>query len=154
SETAEETVAIERLNDTGDSVRLNVADDTLLSGVSTVTANDGGDNANTTISVDGTEVDTQMVLEDGAYFMVKTSGMNNYFKNAVTAPYGDDSRDIITILSPWCELPLSRAIHVDNKYFTYNAETQTYDVTLTIWAGNSGTPFEEIYDVVKNENHE
>lgn len=154
SETAEETVKINRLNDTGDGVRLNVSDDSLLSGVSTITANNGGDNADTTISVDGTPVESQNMLENGAYLMVKTTGMDNYFKNAVTAPYGDNSREIITILSPWCEQPLSRAIHVDNKYFTYDPETQTYDVTLTIWAGDSGTPFEEIYDQVANENHE
>ena len=155
SETEENTVQIERLNDTKGKVRLNVQDSDLLSGTTTLTANDGGDNANTSIQVDGQPAQQQQnVLEDGAYFIVKTSGMDSYFKNAVTAPYGDNIRDIITIMSPWCELPLSRTIHVDNKYFTYNEATQTYDVTLTIWAGDSGTPFEEIYDVVKNENHE
>ena len=154
SETPESTVRIRRLNDTQGTVRLNVEDQSLLSGVTTVTANDGGSNENTVIQIDGQDAKQQNMLEDGAYFMVQTTGMNNYFKNAVTAPYGDNDRDILTILSPWCELPLSRAIHVDNKYFTYNPETQTYDVTLTIWAGDSGTPFEEIYDVVADENHE
>lgn len=154
SETEEHTVAINRLNDTEGGVRLNVQDGSVLSGIATLTANDGGDNTGTVIQVDGQSYAQQMLLEDGAYFMIQTQGMDNYFKNAVTAPYGDNARDIITILSPWCEQPLSRAIHVDNKYFNYNAETQTYDVTLTVWAGDSGTPFEEIYDVVLDANHE
>lgn len=87
--------------------------------------------------------------------MVQTSGMDSYFKDAITAPYGDNPRDIITIMGPWCESPTSRAVHIDNKYFTYNAERDTYDVTLTLWAGDSGTPFEEtLYPSVFGENHE
>lgn len=154
NETAENTVRISRLNDTKGKVRLNVADQELLSGITTITANDGKNNQETKITVDGNPVDTRRTFEGGAYFMVKTSGMDSYFKNAVTAPYGENQREIITIMSSWCELPASRAIRVDNKYFTYNQETGNYDVTLTIWAGSSGTPFEEIYDIVKNENHE
>ena len=51
--------------------------------------------------------------------------------------------------------PTSRAVHVDNKYFTYNAEKNAYEVTLTLWAGDSGTPFEEsLYPSVFGENHE
>lgn len=154
SETEENTVKINRLNDTKGEVRLNVQDGALVSGITTITANDGNNNANTTIQVDGIGLTNKKSFENGAYFIVKTSGMNSYFKNAVTAPYGDDDKDIITILTSWEQLPTSRAIRVDNKYFTYNEETDTYDVTITLWAGGTGTPFEEIYEAVKGENHE
>lgn len=153
SESPEETVTINRLNDV-DGLRLSVQDGDILSGQEAVSANDGGNNADTVIAVDGAERQGLRMLEDGAWFMVQTSGMNNYFKNAVTAPLGDDSRDILTILGPWCEASLSRAIHVGNEYFAYNEATDSYDVTLTLWAGNSGTPFEEIYPSVANTNHE
>ena len=40
---------------------------------------------------------------------------------------------------------------VDNKYFAVD-ENGNYVVTFTIWAGDSGTPFEDIYQT--SENHE
>lgn len=155
SETDEKTVKINRLNAT-DGMRLSLKDGAVVSGTTTVTANDGSDNAKTTISVDGAQVtDARKTFENGAWFMVQTSGMDSYFKDAITAPYGDNPRDIITIMGPWCETPTSRAVHIDNKYFTYNAEKDTYNVTLTLWAGDSGTPFEEaLYPSVFGENHE
>ena len=155
SETEEKTVTINRLNNT-DGMRLSVKDGDVVSGATTITANDGSDNAATKISVDGTEVDgARKTFENGAWFMVQTSGMDSYFKDAITAPYGDNPRDILTIMGPWCETPTSRAVHVDNKYFTYNAEKNAYEVTLTLWAGDSGTPFEEsLYPSVFGENHE
>ena len=154
SETEENTVKINRLNDTKGTVRVNVNDGEILSGVQTITANDGNNNADTVIKVDGEEQTTRKTLEDGAYFLIKTSGIDSYFKNAITAPCGDNLREIITFYGSWRETPTSRAIHVDNKYFVYNEETDSYDVTLTVWAGGHGTPFEEIYDVVKDANHE
>ena len=57
-------------------------------------------------------------------------------------------------MGSWAESPASRAVHVDGKYFVYDEGSQTYNVALTIWAGGSGTPFEEIYDAVLDENHE
>lgn len=154
NETSEVTVKINRLNDTKGKVRLNVQDGSVISGSTTITANDGADNANTVISVDGNTQEQKNVFEDGAYFTLLTNGIDSYFKDAITAPLGDDPRDIITILVSWCEATVSKAIKIDNKYFTYNPETDSYDVTLTIWAGSSGTPFEEIYDYVLTENHE
>ena len=35
------------------------------------------------------------MLEDGAYFIVKTSGMDTYFKNAITAPYNLETKEIL-----------------------------------------------------------
>ena len=55
----------------------------------------------------------------------------------------------------WCESTLSRAVKIDNKYITYNKDTDSFDVQLTVWAGDSGTPFEEaLYPEVFGENHE
>lgn len=153
SETEETTVKINRLNDTKGEVRLNLNDGDLVAGDVTITANDGNNNANTVIKVDDAEQAVNRTFENGAYFFIKASGMDTYFKNAVTAPYAGEN-EILSFLVSWRQLPQSRAIRVDNKYFTYNEETDTYDVTVTVWAGDQGTPFEEIYEIVKNANHE
>lgn len=155
SETEETAVAINRLNNT-DGMRLSLKDGDVVSGATTITANDGTDNAATKVFVDDNQATgTRKTFENGAWLMVQTSGMDSYFKDAITAPYGNNPRDILTIMGPWCETPTSRAVHVDNKYFTYNAEKNAYEVTLTLWAGDSGTPFEEsLYPSVFGENHE
>ncbi len=155
SETEESTVKINGIQNETGKIRLNVKDDEIVSGVKTVTANDGKNNANVSIKVNDEAQNLEKMLEDGAYFMIKTSGMDSYFKNAITAPYNGNQRDIITILSPWCESTLSRAVKIDNKYITYNKDTDSFDVQLTVWAGDSGTPFEEVlYPEVFGENHE
>ncbi len=151
NQTESKEVKINRLNQV-DGVRLNVSDGSVLSGETTVTANDGSNNTDTKILVDGKVVSTAPMLENGAYFSVQCNGLNNYFKNALTAAYKSSDRDIITIFSPWCELPASRVVRIDNKYFTH--EDGKYKLKLTMWAGNSGTPFEEIYPEVADENHE
>ena len=137
-------------------MRLSLKDGDVVSGATTITANDGTDNAATKVFVDDNQATgTRKTFENGAWLMVQTSGMDSYFKDAITAPYGNNPRDILTIMGPWCETPTSRAVHVDNKYFTYNAEKNAYEVTLTLWAGDSGTPFEEsLYPSVFGENHE
>ena len=43
-------------------------------------------------------------------------------------------------------------MRIDNKYFTH--ENGKYTVKLTLWAGDSGTPFDEIYPEVASENHD
>ncbi len=134
TESAESTVAVKRINDTAGGVRLNLSDGDVIGGDVTITANDGADNASTVIAVDGTEQSVAPMLEDGAWFMVKTSGMDSYFKDAITAPYQGDPRDILTIMGSWAESPDSRAVHVDGKYFVYDEGSQTYNVALTIWA--------------------
>ena len=143
SETEENTVKINGIQNETGKIRLNVKDDDIVSGVKTITANDGKDNGNVSIKLNDEAQNLEKMLEDGAYFMIKTSGMDTYFKNAITAPYNGNQRDIITILSPWCESTLSRAVKIDNKYITYNKDTDSFDVQLTVWAGDSGTPFEE-----------
>ncbi|HEX3039810.1 MAG TPA: lamin tail domain-containing protein, partial [Caproiciproducens sp.] len=145
------TVKINRLNKT-DGVRLNVKDGSVLSGTTTVTANNGAANTDTKIQIDGKETAGSPMLENGAYFSVQCSGLNNYFKNALTAAYQDNEHEIITYYSPWCEKLSSRVVRVDNKYFTH--EDGKYKLKLTMWAGGSATPFTEIYPEVADENHE
>ncbi len=151
SQTETKEVKINRLNQV-DGVRLNVSDGTVISGTTTITANDGAANSDTKILVDGKAISTSPMPENGAYFSVQCDGLNNYFKNALTAPYKNNEQDIITFFSPWCELPSSRAVRIDNKYFTH--EDGKYKVKLTMWAGDSGTPFTEVYPEVADENHE
>nr|WP_319488653.1 lamin tail domain-containing protein [uncultured Caproiciproducens sp.] len=150
-QTETKEVKINSLNDVS-GVRLNVGDGSVLSGETTITANDGSKNADTKILVDGKQVSTAPMLENGAYFSVQCGGLNNYFKNALTAPYKNDEHDVITFFSPWCELPSSRVVRIDNKYLTH--ENGKYKLKLTLWAGGSGTPFAELYSEVADENHE
>ena len=43
----------------------------------------GGDNADTTIQIDGKSYETSKMLEDGAYYTFQTSGRDSYFRNAL-----------------------------------------------------------------------
>lgn len=135
------TVPVNRLK--ADGLRLNVGDGKVVSGIKTITANNGGDIVDTKIFVDGNEVETRRVLENGAFLSLDTGGQNNYFKNAVTAPYGGNERELISYLGRWTNLS-SRAILIDNKYF-HREDNGDYTVKLTVWAGGQGTPFEDIY---------
>ncbi|WRS28647.1 metallophosphoesterase [Oscillospiraceae bacterium MB08-C2-2] len=135
------TVNVNRLKANG--LRLNVGDGKVLAGVKTITASNGGSNADTQIFVEGEQTETQRVLENGAFFSLSTGDQNNYFKNAVTAPYGDNDREIISYLGRWTNLS-SRAVLVDNKYFQIDANGD-YSIKLTVWAGGQGTAFEDIY---------
>jgi len=135
------TVTVNRLD--ADGLRLNVGDGKVLAGIKTVTANNGGSNEDTKIFVDDQESQTRRVLENGAFFSVVTGDQNNYFKNAVTAPYGDNDREIISYLGKWTNLN-SRAVLIDNKYFQTDADGN-YSVKLTVWAGGQGTTFEDMY---------
>ncbi len=143
-------LSINRINDV-DGVRLNLADHEVINGTYTITANDGEENKDTKIYVDGEEVSAVPMLENGAYYAFLATDRNSYFKNVVTASYGDNDREIIQYIGKWQDLD-AKAVHIDNKYFTYNAQEKRYEVTLTLWAGDSGTPFEDIY--IPDENHE
>jgi hypothetical protein len=65
SETEETTVAINRLQNSTDSVRLNVNGGDVVSGTTTITADNGGDNTSTSIAVDGTAVGDNNGSTDG-----------------------------------------------------------------------------------------
>lgn len=143
------TVGINGANDF-EGIRLNVNDASVVNGVKTITANNGKNNKDTKILINNKEEDTAGVLENGAFLSLETGGQDNYFKNVVTAPYGENNREIISYLGKWTNLA-DRAFLVDNKYFAVD-ENGNYVVTFTIWAGDSGTPFEDIYQ--PSENHE
>ena len=133
------TVEIEQLNDV-DGIRTNISDGEEVSGTVTITANDGEDNSSTKIYIDGEEYSTFYTLEDGAYLTFDTDGRDNYFKNALTTT----DNEIIAAIGKWQYTILDgQAVHIDNSYFTYNEETDSYDVTLRFWAGTYGTTVDE-----------
>ena len=142
-------VDINRINDI-EGVRLNVTDNSVLSGTRTVTANAGDDNSNTKLLIDGDEVSTKPVLENGAYFALTMGGLNSYFKNALTATSSSTPLEVLSFFSRWSSLD-SRIVFVDNKYFSQDADGN-YDITLTMWAGDSGTPFDDIYILSENKD--
>ncbi len=142
-------VDINRINDI-DGVRLNVSGSSVLSGNRTVTANAGNDNSNTKLFIDDEEVLTKPVLENGAYFALTLEGLNSYFKNALTATSSTTPNEVLSFFSKWSSLD-SRIIPVDNKYFSQD-ESGNYDLTLSMWAGDSGTPFDDIY--IPSENRD
>lgn len=45
-----------------------------------ITANDGENNSNSKIYVDGVQRQTEPMLEDGAYFTFHAEGRDSYFK--------------------------------------------------------------------------
>lgn len=153
SKSAAKTVKINRLkNDTG-KIRLNVNDGEVISGSKTVTVNDGKEN-NISVKLNNQEQNTKAMLENGAYFIVQTADTANGYKNAVTAT-SNGQKDILALLNPWRDSTMTKVIRVDNKYFKYNEQTKAYDVDLTLWAGNTGTSFEEtLYPEVFGENRD
>lgn len=153
SKSAAKTVKINRLkNDTG-KIRLNVNDGEVISGSKTVTVNDGKEN-NISVKLNNQEQNTKAMLENGTYFIVQTADTANGYKNAVTAT-SNGQKDILALLNPWRDSTMTKVIRVDNKYFKYNEQTKAYDVDLTLWAGNTGTSFEEtLYPEVFGENRD
>ena len=132
-------VNINKLNDV-DGIRTNISEGEEVSGTISVTANDGGDNANSEIYIDGEKCSSVAMLEDGAYFTFHADGRDSYFKNAITTT----ENEWITAIGKWQYTILDgQAVHIDNSYFTYNEETNAYDVTLRIWAGTYGTTVDE-----------
>lgn len=134
------TVQINKLNDVQEGVRTNISQGEQVSGTVSITANDGGDNANTKIYVDGTELAAVPMLEDGAYFSFYADGRDSYFKNAITTT----DNAWITAIGKWqYAISNGQAHRIDNSYFTYNEETDSYDVTLRFWAGTWGATVDE-----------
>ena len=74
---------INKLNET-DGIRKNIGDKEKVSGIVTMTANDGGNNLSSKIYIDDIERTTTPMLEDGAYFTFHADGRDSYFRNAVT----------------------------------------------------------------------
>lgn len=131
-----------------DGVRTNITDGEEVGGKVTITANNGGDNADTKIQIDGIEYPVTKMLEDGAYYTFSTEGRDSYFRNALMLAddnLTDDSKAVqIASLVKWQYYRLNGfAVHIDNQYFTYNEEKQQYEITLRFWAGSYGA---SVYD--------
>lgn len=142
-------VDINQINDINN-IRLNVTDNSVLGGSKTITANAGHDNSATRLFIDGEEISTEPVLENGAYLALTLGGVNSYFKNALTASSSAAPQEILAFFSRWSSLD-SRIVFVDNKYFSQDA-AGNYDITFSMWAGDSGTPFDDIY--IPSENRD
>lgn len=153
SKSAAKTVKINRLKNDTRKIRLNVNDGEVISGSKTVTVNDGKEN-NIYVKLNNQEQNTKAMLENGGYFILKTADTASGYKNAVTAT-SNGQKDILALLNPWRDSTMTKVIRVDNKYFKYNEQTKAYDVDLTLWAGNTGTSFEEtLYPEVFGENRD
>ena len=140
------TVQIRSLNET-DGIRTNISEGEEVSGVVSVTANNGGDNTASKIYIDGKEYTTVPMLEDGGYFTFHADGRDSYFKTAVTTV----ENEMIAAIGKWQYTILDgQAIHIDNSYFTFNEANNTYDVTLRFWAGTYGTTVNEYLEPEAN----
>lgn len=132
-------VDIKKLNAV-DGIRTNITDNEQVRGIVSITANDGENNSNSKIYVDGVQRQTEPVLEDGAYFTFHAEGRDSYFKNAVTTT----DNEVIASIGKWqYQILDGQAIHIDNRYFKYNEEKAAYDVTLRFWAGTYGATVDE-----------
>ena len=133
------TVDIKKLNAV-DGIRTNITDNEQVRGIVSITANDGENNSNSKIYVDGVQRQTEPMLEDGAYFTFHAEGRDSYFKNAVTTT----DNEVIASIGKWqYQILDGQAIHIDNRYFKYNEEKAAYDVTLRFWAGTYGATVDE-----------
>lgn len=132
-------VDIKKLNAV-DGIRTNITDNEQVRGIVSITANDGENNSNSKIYVDGVQRHTEPMLEDGAYFTFHAEGRDSYFKNAVTTT----DNEVIASIGKWqYQILDGQAIHIDNRYFKYNEEKAAYDVTLRFWAGTYGATVDE-----------
>lgn len=132
-------VNINKINNV-DGIRTNISDGEEVGGIVSVTANNGSDNANNEIYIDGTKLDTTPMFEDGAYFNFTATGRDSYFKNLLTTT---DNEQIAKI-GAWQYVNLDgQIIKIDNNYFEYNKDTNSYDITLRFWAGTYGTTVDE-----------
>lgn len=127
------TVKIDKIKDCG--IRTNISENEELSGIVSITANGGTDNITSKIYVDDVEYQTQPMMEDGAYFTFHADGRDSYFKNAIMTK----DNELIAAIGKWQYTILDgQAVHIDNRYFEYNPQTDAYEVTLRFWAGTYG----------------
>lgn len=141
-------VNIQKLSSLIDGIRTNITDGQQVRSTVTATANDGGDNANSKILLDGVELPVGKVLENGAYYSFATAGRDSYFHNALTLAddnLTDDSKmERIASLLKWQNYRLDGfAVPIDSHYFTYDAASDSYKITLRFWAG---TYTSSVYD--------
>lgn len=133
-----------------DGVRSNISEGENVRGTVAVTGNDGTNNSSTVISLDGNQLTTSPMLEDGAYFTFEATGRDSYFENALMTP---DDKTYITSLTKWQYNILDgQVVKIDSSYFDYNEEHKTYDTTLRFRAGTYGATVDDY--LMPNANHE
>ena len=147
------TVKIEKLNAQIDGIRTNITDGQQVRGTITATANNGQGNAGVTIQLDGNDLTTKNVLENGAYYTFATAGRDSYFHNALTVVNDDESRnnmtddskmELVASLLRWQNYRLDGfAVPIDSHYFVYDAAKDAYTITLRFWAGTYSS---SVYD--------
>lgn len=94
------------------------------------------------ITIDGEEINTSASLEKGAFYTFKHTGIDSYFKNALTS-----GNEVIKLFAKHSLIPSdsSMAIMVDSKYFTYN-EDGTATAELVVRPGTYGSTWEDNTD--------
>jgi len=104
--------------------------------------NFGKPDSTVSFTVDGNEVGAGRSLERQATFTFNYSGVDSYFKNALTT--GDEANGkVISVFAKCSEIPTtdSLAIPVAQSLFTYN-EDGTASIELALRAGTYGSPWE------------
>lgn len=117
-------------------IRTNIKEGDSLSGNVLITAKAKSDKETVSIKIDNTKMKQVNLLEKGAFFTFSFSGNDSYFKNAVSI--GDN---ILTYLAKWSNVMSSKAVFVDQSYFTYR-EDGSGVITVSLWAGTQGSAFE------------
>ena len=151
-------VNIKKLNDQIDGIRTNITDGQEVRGTVTATANDGKGNADSKILLDSVELPVEKVLENGAYYTFATAGRDSYFHNALTLAddnLTDDSKMVrIASLLKWQNYRLDGfAVPIDSHYFTYDAASDSYKITLRFWAGTySSSVFDTLMPAANRED--
>lgn len=122
------------------------------SGTVAVTAKDfaGG---TPVVTLDGKTVSTSASMERGVYYVFDHTGVDSYFKNALTT--GGDTEETSVILDTFSKcsvLPSNGrlAIPVGEQYFTYNPDGSV-SITLTVRAGTYGSCW-EAYTAENNDD--
>ncbi len=139
-------VKINHINDvTG--IRTNIAEGDSVKGTITVTANNGDSNANTKIYIDDEEVSTKPVIENGGYLGYVATDRAGGFYNAVTS----DEDEVISYLV-WWQSPNGLLTEIDNQYFEYNQDSDTYNVMVKFWAGTDSAAVYDKYEPTANRD--
>jgi len=130
-------------------IRTNITNGEEVGETVILTANDGGDNINTEVYLDDIKQSTLPMLEDGGFLFFATDGTDTGYKNALT----DSEDELITSMAKWkTAIGNSQVTHIDNKYFKYNSESKSYEVTLRFRSGTLGTVFDDylVTDAVRD----
>ena len=151
-------VNIQKLNNQIEGIRTNITEGQQVHSIVTATANDGSDNTDSRIQLDGEELAVKKVLENGAYYSFATAGRDSYFHNALTLAddnLTDDSQmEPIASLLKWQNYRLDGfAVPIDSHYFTYDEASDSYKIALRFWAGTYGSSvFDKLMPAANRED--